>query len=251
MKINIKQNANKGEIIMVNKMNLVYITESYENGYLSEDKYYTLMENILENIYMSESGNDEVIFQYKKCKTEIKSELSKLKALAKKGDPDDKDKVKDTAKKCHDLIDESYRMINSVKLNKGDNSSAYFVTLMKQTALIFGISFTIKTLINKSLNKSYTRDNEDNEWDDFESVDDSLMTEVTLLGLATAGTAVGNAVKQRKKNRFKGEMREISGMNPVDAYNMYKQKYSKLINEFHNKVDKYVRLYEKNAYYKR
>lgn len=203
-------------------------------------------------MYYMESGNIDVINAFKKCKTKIKTELSKLKILAKKGDPDDKDKVNTTVDECHKLIDESYKIINSVKIGKGDNSIAFSIQLMKKMAILFGTNIVIDKLTKIGIPKiiSYLPLSDDKK----KELSDSINTapakgsvvdvfDKTLQGVE----ATYAGAKLYSKNKTEGKKRELEGMNAIDAYNLYKQKYSKLINKFHEKVDEYKKIYEKNC----
>lgn len=210
-------------------------------------------------MYYMESGNIDVINAFKKCKTKIKTELSKLKILAKKGDPDDKDKVNTAIDECHKLIDESYKIINSVKIGKGDNSIAFSIQLMKKMALLFGSNMAIKKLTEIVAPKIISHLSPHLPDDISARIDLTMagyavpskgswldVIDKTDKTLQVAGATYAGA-KLYSKNKTEGKKRELEGMNAIDAYNLYKQKYSKLINEFHEKVNGYKKIYEKNC----
>jgi hypothetical protein len=203
-------------------------------------------------MYLTESGNIDVINAFKKCKTKIKTELSKLKILAKKGDPDDKDKVNTAVDECHKLIDESYKIINSVKIGKGDNSIAFSIQLMKKMALLFGPDMAIEKLTKIVAPKIISRLPDDKKKELFDSMSaypapaEGSVVDVFGKTLQVAGATYAGA-KLYSKNKTEGKKRELEGMNAIDAYNLYKQKYSKLINKFHEKVNGYKKIYEKNC----
>lgn len=161
-------------------------------------------------MYLTESGNIDVINAFKKCKTKIKTELSKLKILAKKGDPDDKDIVNTAVDECHKLIDESYKIINSVKIGKGDNSIAFSIQLMKKMALLFGPDMAIEKLTEIVAPKIISRLPDDKKKELFDSMSaypapaEGSVVDVFGKTLQVAGATYAGA-KLYSKNKTEGK----------------------------------------------
>jgi hypothetical protein len=188
---------------------------------------------------MVESGNTEVLKTFKRCKTEIKSELTKLKALAQKGDPDDRDKVKDTADKCRDLIKNGEKLIKEIEVSEKDNAVGNLVTLTADLARTFGLSFVAAGTILYT-NKQFR----------------SLKPEKSDLGNLIAGgiagaTLVGGAkqfqdsIKSDRDNaeRWASHRQKFDGLDRTSAYNKYKHKcfcvFTRLYLKVYNYEDEY------------
>jgi hypothetical protein len=123
---------------------------------------------------------------------------------------------------------------------------------MKKMALLFGPDMAIEKLTKIVAPKIISRLPDDKKKELFDSMSaypapaEGSVVDVFGKTLQVAGATYAGA-KLYSKNKTEGKKRELEGMNAIDAYNLYKQKYSKLINKFHEKVNGYKKIYEKNC----
>lgn len=189
------------------------------------------------NMYMVESGNAEVLKTFKKCKTEIKSELTKLKALAQKGDPDDKDKVKDTVDKCHDLIENGKKLIKEIEVSEKDNAIGNLVTLTADLARTFGLSFVAAGTILYT-NKQFRSLKPSSEKSDLGNLIAGGIAGATLVGGAKE---FQDAIKSDRDDAkwWASHREKFHGLDRTSAYNKYKHKCFCAFTSLDLKVYKY------------
>lgn len=203
-------------------------------------------------VYVSETYyNNKIKSTFKKSKAEIKTELSKLKVLAKKGNPIDKPVVNLAVANCHRLIDKSYKLINNIPVTAYDTLWSLVRNEIKSLCLAFGVSSAMiiggsiqgGKLINDEIkinNELGTPLNSEDTTKMTKELSDKLRKNTAMATkLATGAYSTRNAL------RAHGDL--ARGKSVVDAFNTYKQEYSRVIEKFHKKVDWYERMYERNC----
>jgi hypothetical protein len=203
-------------------------------------------------VYVSETYyNNKIKSTFKKSKAEIKTELSKLKILAKKGNPIDKPMVNLAVANCHRLIDKSYKLINNIPVTAYDTLWSLVRNEIKSLCLAFGVSSAM--LVGGTISATKLINDE-------EKINSELGTPLTRSDTQAMSKELGaklgkNIVKTTKlatsaystRNALRAYGDLARGKSVVDAFNTYKQEYSRVIEKFHKKVDWYERMYERNC----
>ena len=203
-------------------------------------------------VYVSETYyNNKIKSTFKKSKAEIKTELSKLKILAKKGNPIDKPVVNLAVANCHRLIDKSYKLINNIPVTAYDTLWSLVRNEIKSLCLAFGVSSAM--LVGGTISATKLINDE-------EKINSELGTPLTRSDTQAMskelGAKLGENIKKTTKlatsaystrNALRAYGDLARGKSVVDAFNTYKQEYSRVIEKFHKKVDWYERMYERNC----
>lgn len=171
--------------------------------------------------------------------------------MAKKGNPIDKPVVNLAVANCHRLIDKSYKLINNIPVTAYDTLWSLVRNEIKSLCLAFGVSSAM--LVGGTISATKLINDE-------EKINSELGTPLTRSDTQAMskelGAKLGENIKKTTKlatsaystrNALRAYGDLARGKSVVDAFNTYKQEYSRVIEKFHKKVDWYERMYERNC----